>query len=93
MQFYFYILTFTGCENYLDARNNIEEGTSGIIQSPNYPNGLAHRTYCMWYIRGPDDRRIKIDIEDLDFPEHNKWIHPEDNRTIYWCPTGLRVSK
>ena len=48
--------------------------------------------YCMWFIRGPDDRRIKIDFEDLDFPTTTAWIHPHTNRTYHWCKTGVRVS-
>ena len=83
--------SFSGCNNDRYG-NSIEEGTSGVVQSPNYPNGLAHRMYCMWFIRGPDDRRIKVDFEDLDFPTTTAWIHPHTNRTYHWCKTGVRVS-
>ena len=61
------------------------------IQSPNYPNGLPHRVSCTWFVRGPEDRRIKIEVEDLDLPEPKMWSY--QNRTGYWCPTGLRVRK
>ena len=48
--------------------------------------------FCVWFIRGPEDRRIKIEFEDLDFPTRTAWIHPHTNRTYHWCKTGVRVS-
>ena len=71
----------------------MEEGTSGVIQSPNYPNPLPHRVACAWGVQGPQDRRIKIEIDDLDLPGSSSWISPSNNRTYYYCKTGLRVSK
>ena len=69
----------------------MEEGTSGVIQSPNYPNQLPHRVACAWGVQGPQDRRIKIEFDDLDLPGTS--THVWNNRTYYWCRTGLRVSE
>ena len=81
----------TGCANWRESLGDIEEGTSGVIQSPNYPNGLAHRIYCTWHIRGPEDRRIKIEVDDLDMPEPIPYVG--NNVTRHWCKSRLSVSQ
>lgn len=43
------------------------EAESGIIESPNYPNGInSKRKACMWHIKVPKGRRIKLKILDFD---------------------------
>ena len=39
------------------------EGTSGVIQSPGYPNGYPHRHICRWDIVGPPGRSVKLEFD------------------------------
>ena len=41
----------------------VSEGTSGVIQSPGYPNGYPHRHICRWDIIGPPGRSVKVVFE------------------------------
>jgi hypothetical protein len=45
------------------------EGTSGVIQSPGYPNGYPHRHICRWDIVGPPGRSVKVVFEGKLFKE------------------------
>lgn len=44
----------------------VVEGTSGVIQSPGYPNGYAHWIRCYWNIIAPFGRKVKLEFDDLD---------------------------
>ncbi|XP_057290018.1 blastula protease 10-like [Hydractinia symbiolongicarpus] len=40
--------------------------TSGTIESPNYPNQYPENLTCTWVITGGPDKKIQINVEDLD---------------------------
>ena len=43
-------------------------GTSGVIQSPNYPAAYDHNSVCTWYIQGEDySRRILLTVSKAIF--------------------------
>ncbi|XP_074656659.1 cubilin-like isoform X2 [Tubulanus polymorphus] len=44
----------------------IQNGTSGVISSPNYPNGYYLRLDCSWLIQTPENRIVEISF-DLKF--------------------------
>ena len=79
-----------GCDGYWDTHENPTEATSGVIQSPGYPNGIAHRIYCSWHILGPADRRIKVEFDDLDMPEPYAYVR--NGTTYYWCRSRVSAS-
>ena len=39
--------------------------TSGVITSPNYPNAYAHRRVCVWRIKVPRGRKIRLTFTDF----------------------------
>ena len=42
------------------------EGSTGTIQTPGYPHGYPHKSFCSWIINGPPNRRVKLTFEDFD---------------------------
>ena len=42
-----------------------QSGTSGIIQSPNYPNAYLSNSYCVWNIDAPAGTVINLNIADF----------------------------
>ena len=78
-----------GCQSYREASNGIIEGSSGVIQSPNYPSGLAHRVSCTWNVQAPDPKRIKVQMDDFDLPPPQSYLR--NNHTRWYCPAGLSM--
>lgn len=43
-------------------------GSSGIIESPNYPHFYATNQSCWWWIIGPTDHTLKLQFRDIHLP-------------------------
>nr|XP_012218853.1 PREDICTED: cubilin-like [Linepithema humile] len=43
-------------------------GTSGVIESPNYPNSYPVNQTCSWLIIGPTDHTLKLQFRDIHLP-------------------------
>ncbi|XP_046392545.1 cubilin-like [Ischnura elegans] len=57
-------LTF---DNSMESCGGRLEGMpSGILESPGYPNSIAHLRVCVWHISVPQGRRIRVEFQDLD---------------------------
>ena len=83
------IFSKIGCQGYSDETNLVREGTSGVIQSPNYPHGFAHYIYCFWHVHGPTDRRVKVEFDDFDMGEHRSYVW--NGTTYYYCRDSVSV--
>ncbi|OXA47104.1 Cubilin [Folsomia candida] len=55
------------------ARNEpcggVFRASSGVIQTPNYPNPYPHYRHCSWRIVAPEDRRVRLEFLDFDLEE------------------------
>ena len=60
------------------------EGSSGVIESPGYPNGYPHHHLCSWVITGPVGRAVKLEFEDFDLEPARTYT--SGNRTFTYCP-------
>lgn len=62
-----------------------QNGTSGIIQSPNYPSPYGNGVACIWNINAPADTVINITITNF-LTEYNDKLFVF--RTLYYCNTA-----
>ncbi|XP_014475365.1 PREDICTED: cubilin [Dinoponera quadriceps] len=46
----------------------ILRGTSGVIESPNYPHFYPTNQSCTWWIIGPTDHTLKLQFRDIHLP-------------------------
>ncbi|KAH8397987.1 hypothetical protein KR222_008302, partial [Zaprionus bogoriensis] len=42
------------------------EASQGVLQTPNYPNGVLVPTHCVWRIQVPKGARVRCEILDFD---------------------------
>ncbi|XP_074656265.1 cubilin-like isoform X2 [Tubulanus polymorphus] len=65
----------------------IQNGTSGVISSPNYPNNYYHGLDCRWLILAPENTVLRISFDPI-FELERKTIsgHCRDKVSIYTDP-------
>lgn len=52
----------------VEVCGGILRGTSGVIQSPNYPHFYPKNQTCEWWIIGPADHTLKLQFRDIHLP-------------------------
>jgi len=52
----------------IEVCGGILRGTSGVIESPNYPNSYPVNQTCSWVIIGPTDHTLKLQFRDINLP-------------------------
>ena len=71
---YFYILLIYSCIlniiHYHSVCNLELRGSSGVIESPNFPNAYPHNRNCTWNIIAPLGNRINLTFSHFDVEDH-----------------------
>ncbi|XP_066961065.1 ovochymase-1-like isoform X2 [Macrobrachium rosenbergii] len=60
----------TSCHQVIDLRFGNE--TSGFIKTPRFPKVFPKYAQCEWWIKAPEDRRIRLDIGKLAVKKSRK---------------------
>lgn len=60
--------TISLIDDYTDICNGIIRGTSGIINSPNYPHNYPKNQSCTWLIIGPTEHTLELQFRDIHLP-------------------------